>query len=205
MKGSDKEDRRRQVATGVVRVAAERGIEAVSLRTVAAEAGTSMGSIQYQFGTIADVVLFALEHVIAEIEAILEAASAETGQGRLKAMAQALLADEAHTVTTLRAYAQLRSGASHDPRISHRVSELHDRRVSEFESILEIARKRKLLHAMVVARPEADIFWTLMLAVAIEVAQRTRDRAEGLEALHYHFLRLGRNQKVTRPPRRTSD
>lgn len=186
----------------VARVAAERGIEAVSLRTVAAEAGTSMGSIQYQFGTVSDLVLFALAQVVGDIEEIIEGdRSTGSGQTRLKSIAQALVADNEHTRMTLRAYAQLRSGAPRDPRLAECVQGLHDRRVAELEQILSAAQKRKLLHSLVQADLEADIFWTLMLAVAIEVAQGTREREQALAALRYHFRRLARNQKVTRPAR----
>jgi AcrR family transcriptional regulator len=41
-----------------------RGLEGVSVRTVAAEAGLSMGSLRYYFATQADVLTFAMQLVI---------------------------------------------------------------------------------------------------------------------------------------------
>jgi AcrR family transcriptional regulator len=57
----DHDERRRQIAEAVWRIAAEQGLEDVSLRRVADEAGVSMRLIQYYFGTRADLLVGALE------------------------------------------------------------------------------------------------------------------------------------------------
>jgi AcrR family transcriptional regulator len=59
----DYEDRRRQIAEAVCTLIARSGMEAVSLRDVAAQANVSMGAVQRCFGTKEDMVLFALEHI----------------------------------------------------------------------------------------------------------------------------------------------
>jgi TetR/AcrR family transcriptional regulator, transcriptional repressor of bet genes len=56
----DHEERRRQLAGALWRVLATRGMEAVSLRHVAAEAGVSMGMVQHYFADKEAMVLFAL-------------------------------------------------------------------------------------------------------------------------------------------------
>jgi TetR/AcrR family transcriptional regulator, transcriptional repressor of bet genes len=53
----DHEERRRQIVFALWLVIAEHGIEGVSLRHVAAEAGVSMGRIQHYFGTKEALVL----------------------------------------------------------------------------------------------------------------------------------------------------
>lgn len=73
----DHEERRRQIAEAVVRLVTSSGIEAASLRTVAAEAGVSMGAVQHYFTTKAEMLLFALEY----------------GNGLLAARIQQLLAE----------------------------------------------------------------------------------------------------------------
>lgn len=74
----DHEARRRQIAEAVWTVIATRGLEAVSLREVAAEAGVSMGMVQHHFGTKDAMLLFACEHLVergAEMAAAMTAGS----------------------------------------------------------------------------------------------------------------------------------
>lgn len=59
----DHAERRRHLARAVCRIIASRGLEAVSLRDVAAEAGVSMGAVQHYFKTKEDMLLFALDDV----------------------------------------------------------------------------------------------------------------------------------------------
>ncbi|MFB9904050.1 TetR/AcrR family transcriptional regulator [Allokutzneria oryzae] len=60
----DHEQRRRHIAEAVLRITSRDGLEAVSLRDVAREAGVSMGSVQHYFKTKDDMLVFALERVV---------------------------------------------------------------------------------------------------------------------------------------------
>ncbi|MFI7027665.1 TetR/AcrR family transcriptional regulator [Microbispora rosea] len=59
----DHDDRRRHIAEAVHRIIHDRGMESVSLREVAAEAGMSMGAVQYYVATKNQMLLLALEHI----------------------------------------------------------------------------------------------------------------------------------------------
>ncbi|OKI42337.1 TetR/AcrR family transcriptional regulator [Micromonospora sp. CB01531] len=59
----DHGERRKLIADALMRVAAERGLEAVSLRHVAAEAGVSSGMVQHYFRTKDEMMTFALSVV----------------------------------------------------------------------------------------------------------------------------------------------
>jgi AcrR family transcriptional regulator len=59
----DYEERRSRIAEAVCALIARSGMEAVSLRDVAAEADVSMGAVQRCFRTKEDMLLFALEHI----------------------------------------------------------------------------------------------------------------------------------------------
>lgn len=48
-RSADHEQRRRQVTDALLRIASERGLQAVSMRKVAAEAATSLRVVQYYF------------------------------------------------------------------------------------------------------------------------------------------------------------
>jgi AcrR family transcriptional regulator len=59
----DHHERRTLIADALMRVAAEQGLEAVSLRHVAAEAGVSAGMVQHYFRTKDEMMAFALSVV----------------------------------------------------------------------------------------------------------------------------------------------
>jgi TetR/AcrR family transcriptional regulator, transcriptional repressor of bet genes len=59
----DHDERRRQIIDGVWRIAAGRGLGAVTLREVAAEAGVSMRLVQYYFRSKENLLLASLERL----------------------------------------------------------------------------------------------------------------------------------------------
>ncbi|MGW3470545.1 TetR/AcrR family transcriptional regulator [Saccharopolyspora sp. NPDC000995] len=59
----DHEARRIQIAEALMRLASRGGLEAVSLRDVAAEAGVSMGAVQHYFKSKDEMLTFAMNHV----------------------------------------------------------------------------------------------------------------------------------------------
>lgn len=65
----DKDARRREVAAALRRVAAREGLEGVSIRTVAAEAGLSAGAVQRDFATKDELLAFAFQDTVAAVEA----------------------------------------------------------------------------------------------------------------------------------------
>jgi TetR/AcrR family transcriptional regulator, transcriptional repressor of bet genes len=58
----DHGERRRSIAEAILRLVSEKGVEAASLRAVAAEAGVSMGAVQHYFGSTAEMLRFALDY-----------------------------------------------------------------------------------------------------------------------------------------------
>ncbi|WP_207931228.1 TetR/AcrR family transcriptional regulator [Streptomyces sp. 8K308] len=63
----DYEERRRRIGEAVVALIARAGMEAVSLRDVAAEADVSMGAVQRCFRTKEEMLLFALQDISAQV------------------------------------------------------------------------------------------------------------------------------------------
>jgi len=64
-KRADHEQRRRQIADALLRMAATRGLHATGMREVAAEAGVSLRLVQYYFGTKEELLLAAMQHLAA--------------------------------------------------------------------------------------------------------------------------------------------
>lgn len=64
----DHESRRRQLAEATWRLIRRHGLEAVSVRNVAREAGVSVGSLRHYFGSQSELLAFALKMVGERIE-----------------------------------------------------------------------------------------------------------------------------------------
>lgn len=73
----DHQQRRREIAEAVFRIAAGHGLGAVTLRAVAAEAGISMNLVQYYFPAKDDMLRFAWQRMV---ELSAERATAEVGR-----------------------------------------------------------------------------------------------------------------------------
>ncbi|MFC7330513.1 TetR/AcrR family transcriptional regulator [Marinactinospora rubrisoli] len=92
----DHDERRREIAEAVWRIAAARGLEAVRMREVAAEAGVSIGRVQHYFESKDDLVAFAATRLRNRIEERIRRHVAEVPEPRspllvLRALLTALL------------------------------------------------------------------------------------------------------------------
>ena len=87
----DHDERRRSIGDAVCRVLATRGLDAVSLRHVAAEAGVSMGRVQHYFATKDDMLLFAFHHISARVATRIAAVHSPDPRAFLRALLLELL------------------------------------------------------------------------------------------------------------------
>ncbi|GAA1262786.1 transcriptional regulator [Planotetraspora silvatica] len=88
----DHEARRRHIADALLRIASRDGLDAVSLREVAAEADVSMGMVQHYFDTKDQMLMFALTQLNARIgERVAAAMDAPSPRAFLRAAILELL------------------------------------------------------------------------------------------------------------------
>ncbi|WP_086823974.1 TetR/AcrR family transcriptional regulator [Allokutzneria sp. NRRL B-24872] len=89
----DHAERRERLAEALMRIAAEQGLEAVSLRHVGAEAGVTSGMVQHYFRGKDELMSFALEVVSERAQARAERAvgAEETPVGQVRALLISLL------------------------------------------------------------------------------------------------------------------
>jgi len=66
-KNVDHENRRLELAGALWRVAARDGLQAATVRSVAAESGWSSGALRHYFPSKSDMLLFAVDHAIGEV------------------------------------------------------------------------------------------------------------------------------------------
>ncbi|MFI9402060.1 TetR/AcrR family transcriptional regulator [Nocardia sp. NPDC052316] len=90
----DHQERRQQIAAAVCRLAATHGLEGVSLRHVAAEAGVSMGRVQHYFKTKDEMLLFTFGTISEGIEhRVTQAVSALPQPPDARSLVRALLVE----------------------------------------------------------------------------------------------------------------
>lgn len=119
----DHQERRTLIADALMRVAAEQGLEAVSLRHVAAEAGVSAGMVQHYFRTKDEMMAFALAVVRERSQIRVTEAMARLGENPsprllLRTMIAALLPldertrDDGRVALAFLAYTAVRPAAA---------------------------------------------------------------------------------------------
>ncbi len=125
-------DVRRASLSGVVAdIAAGQGLEAVTVRAVAAAAGVSIGAVQHYFPTKDAMMLHAYEHVSAALDARVEAAVADARSPReaLRAILLAVLPTDAASRRIIRVAIAFETRALHSPELAARTrvdnAELH--------------------------------------------------------------------------------
>lgn len=89
---ADHQQRREQIAEAVCRLAGRQGLDGVSLRQVASEAGVSMGRVQHYFTTKDEMLRFAFQTVGERVERRMVAAVTKLGEAPSpRALLRALL------------------------------------------------------------------------------------------------------------------
>jgi AcrR family transcriptional regulator len=104
----DHDTRRSEIADAVLALVARSGTEAVSLRSVAAEAGISMGRVQHYFASKDALLLHALDRSHRQMEERIEARARAVGGGDRAVLAtilDELLGEHPRTRDALRIHA----------------------------------------------------------------------------------------------------
>ncbi|MFE9030412.1 TetR/AcrR family transcriptional regulator [Streptomyces iakyrus] len=194
----DHAERRTEIAEALVRVAGRRGLHAVGMREVAAEAGVSLRLVQYYFQTKEKLLLFGLE-LLAErfgerVSARVRAAGDAPGP---RAMVEALLMaalptdDESRTFHHLyTSYAVL---AVNDPALAAQpFIKNPDAAEDALTELLRQAQEAALLEPGVDARLEAAglLAMSAGLGTGVLVGQRSPESA--ITVLSHHLNRIFR-------------
>ncbi|MCA6096568.1 TetR family transcriptional regulator [Streptomyces sp. SCA3-4] len=188
--------RRRQIAEAVWRIAAERGLEAASMRGVAAEAGVSLRVVQYHFDSKHDLLVTALGmlHEANERHAGERAAALRDPadpRALLRLILEEFLPLDEQRRTALRVFAAYYARSLTDPRLA--------------EVFLHGARPVERLVAGVIARvpgrgpagatgpaaeAEADLLVSGVTGLGMDVLHGRRTLAGVRRTLDHHLDRI---------------
>lgn len=177
----DHTERREHLATATWRVILRDGVAGVSVRTVAAEAGLSTGSLRHIFATQGELLVFALQLVVDRATArVAELPTQDTAVDTVEMVAAELMPLDRERRAEMEVYLALFTAANADPDLrgprdaAHQkmrdacrwmLDELADREALPVETDLEVEAIR--LHALldglaahlVYEPPDADPEW----------------------------------------------
>lgn len=144
-KSVDHEERRRHIAAALLRVTEREGMEAVSVRTVAAEAGCSVGAVQRYFRTKDEMLHFALLGVVEAARHRLDGIRLGGPDGMTfadalrAAILQSLPLDPAR-LGEARVWAAFYARAAVRPDFAEVIAELHKEALGNLDQALRYAR-----------------------------------------------------------------
>lgn len=204
MSTGQQDSRHALITSAVLDIVAEKGLGNATLRSIARTAEVSMGMVQHHFPSTERLLHDSLISGLADMRSLIDARTAqarldEEPQTIVKIIALAHLEDSPSVLRLLRAIAQFRVTSPHDDTSRAAIADHEAHYTSVIAQALATARRRRLLHKLVAPDQEAALFWAVINTLGTDVALGLRDRTEAHNLLRYHFLRLAKNTRVTRP------
>ncbi|UJW31878.1 TetR family transcriptional regulator [Saccharothrix sp. AJ9571] len=193
----DRDDRRRRIAEALLRLATTRGLEAVSLRQVAAEAGLSMGAVQHYFRSKDEMLLYALEHQACVREKrITERVLAVEEHPSPRKILRTCLAELLPVDETTRAELLIEVAffirALTEPDMRKVIIEGSPKLIDFFAGLLGTAQEAGDLAADRDPVQEAHILWSMADSLRTTVVLEERPADEVMATIDYHLDRLFR-------------
>ncbi|QYN34189.1 TetR family transcriptional regulator C-terminal domain-containing protein [Pseudonocardia sp. DSM 110487] len=187
----DHDARRREIADAVLRLAATEGLESVSLRHVAAEAGISMGRVQHYFRSKDEMLVFAFEyqsrrHEQRIVEKLTAAGRPPTIRDVVRTVIVEILPTDASSRASWLAGIAFFIRAMSDDRMAAVVA-------AGGPGLIEFLAERLAaadLAQGVDPRHEAVILWALIDSQATAIVLGGRTPAEAVATVDYHLDRV---------------
>ncbi|HLS91452.1 MAG TPA: TetR/AcrR family transcriptional regulator, partial [Limnochordia bacterium] len=189
----DHESRRRQLAEATWRVIQRDGLEGVSVRNVAREAGMSVGALRHYFASQSELLAFALNLVGERIkERIAQMRLGQDLRGDIEAVVEQVLPlDEERTLETMVWLAFL-GRTLVDDRLAKLAASTHGELAELFRQVVELLAGHGLLSPDADVEIEARRFHALVdgLALHVMISEPRPSADEVRRIIHYHLERL---------------
>lgn len=187
--------RRIAIAEALLRIAADGGLESVSLRSVAAEAGISMGSVQHYFDTKDEMLKFALDlqgqRRTDRITAKLTAAPAPpTPYQIIRTCLVDVLPIEAQSRADWVAGIAFFIRSLHDPQLASTIGEGSREVIAYFTTLLEEAQLAGGLVDGADVAQESILLWSFLDSQGTGIVLGQRTPAEAVALVDYYLDRL---------------
>lgn len=183
------------IADAVLSLAARNGIDSVSLRRVAREAGVSMGQVQYYFGTTSDMLYFTVVRTLSELAKHFEAFFAGLKPSNdpiawLYDMTRFLITDDPEVKWRMRYLAQFEMRLEKDERINVLMARNDPNLQRQTAAAFASARDMGVVIDSIDPEKEAAVYWQMLGALSIEVSLGITDASTGHSIMDYHLDRL---------------
>jgi DNA-binding transcriptional regulator YbjK len=191
----DHDERRELLADALWRVVRRDGFAAVSVRSVAAEAGWSTGSLRYYFSTQDELVTFAMESLLQRVRTRIEAAgrTVRDMDGAVALLEEALPMDS-HRRAESEVWLAMASASRTDPRLRQLADQAHRglRTLCEGVVRLVVALEGAQSRPGLDLQRETDRLHALLDGLAVHGTMHPRQlpRARISAALRAHVLDL---------------
>ncbi|MEU0123004.1 TetR family transcriptional regulator C-terminal domain-containing protein [Streptomyces albidoflavus] len=190
----DHEARRTRLVEAVWSLAVRGGIEQVSLRKVAEEAGVSMGQVQHYYSSMQALIRDALDRSVravnANIENAVAAADATSPEAVLRACLYALISPAEESARLMRFALAAVGRAVSDPAMAKVLAPGDDELLTFTAALIAAAREERGSEPRPEERTDADICWSLATSLGVDLAlgYRTPEAAE--RVLDHHIEQL---------------
>jgi AcrR family transcriptional regulator len=195
----DHDERRRQIAAAVWRIAADHGLDSVNMRDVAAEAGVSLRLVQYYFETKHNLLVLALRYLnergeqraTARITAVLaETPGATSTRVVLREVLKEFLPIDDEHRDTLRVYLAYYVRSLNDPELA--AAFLTDETPLEdlVAGMLDQAHESHELVCRIDAKREADLLVSGVNGLGMDLLHGRRQLDDVMGTIDYHLTRL---------------
>ncbi|MEU8893986.1 TetR family transcriptional regulator [Streptomyces sp. NPDC048442] len=192
----DHEERRTQIAEALIRVAGRRGLHAVGMRDVAAEAGVSLRLVQYYFQTKEKLLFHGLQHLTdrftARVSDRLAAAGPDPGA---RATVEALLLASLPTDEESRTFHLLYSSyamlsVTDEALAAQPFIDSPDAAENALTGLLEQAQEAGLADPGADARTEAVSLLAMAAAMGTSILVGQRKPESAVAVLQHHLDRI---------------
>ncbi|GGY97475.1 TetR/AcrR family transcriptional regulator [Streptomyces nitrosporeus] len=190
----DHEARRRRLAEAVWTLTLRDGLEGVTLRKVAVEAGVSMGQVQHYYATRESLVRDAIDRAVralnARIEESVGTAGPSSAETTLRECLRAMLARDPESLRLLQLSVAVVGKAISDPAMATVLAPGSGELLDFTAALITAARQGRGVPALDDDRTDADICWNLATSLGVDVALGQRSPDEALRVLDHHLDRL---------------
>ncbi|MFF8713777.1 TetR/AcrR family transcriptional regulator [Streptomyces sp. NPDC015184] len=198
----DHEQRRKRLVEAVWALAVRGGIEQVTLRKVADEAGVSMGQVQHYYPSMQALIRDALDRatraVNASIESAVHAAGATDPETVLRACLHALVGPDEAGLRLMRFSLAAAGRAVSDPTTARILAPGDDELLSFTAGLIAAARQERGGEPRGSELVDADICWSLATSLGVDVALGYRTPDAAARVLGHHIDRaLGPDRRGT--------
>ncbi|MER5555112.1 TetR family transcriptional regulator C-terminal domain-containing protein [Streptomyces sp. NPDC002793] len=180
----DHEARRVRLVEAVWSLTVRGGIEQVSLRKVAEEAGVSMGQIQHYYSSMQALIRDALDRAVRAVNATIEkavtAADATSPEAVLRACLYALISPAQESTRLMRFALAAAGRAVSDQTMARALAPVDDELLTFTAGLIAAAREERGSEPRCEERTDADICWSLATGLGVDIAlgYRTPEAAE---------------------------